>query len=145
MSEESSSGTPRSCLIISIVALLWNIMGVVSYIMQVTRSPALFASLSEAELAVYESMPSWVTGAFAIAVFGGVLASVGLVLKKAWCVPVYLVSLVAIIIQFGYWLLIADTIEIMGIGAAYMPLFITAIAVFLVWYSRDANSKGWLS
>jgi hypothetical protein len=26
-----------------------------------------------------------------------------------------------------------------------MPALVTAVAVFLVWYSRDAKAKGWLS
>jgi len=145
MSEESIGGPPRSFLIIGIVALLWNLLGVMSYIMQVTRSPTMFAGLSEAQLAVYESMPSWVTGAFAIAVFGGTLACVGLVVKKAWCVPVFLVSLVAIIVQFGYWLFGTDSIAVMGNEVFLMPALVTAVAVFLVWYSRGAKSKGWLS
>ncbi len=105
----------------------------------------MFAGLSEAELAVYESIPSWVTGAFAIAVFGGTLACVGLVVKKAWCVPVFLVSLVAIIVQFGYWLFGTDSIAVMGNEVFLMPLLVTAVAVFLVWYSRGAKAKGWLS
>ena len=145
MSEESIGGPPRSFLIISIVALLWNLMGVMSYIMQVTRSPTLFAGLSEAELAVYESMPSWVAGAFAIAVFGGTLACVGLVVKKAWCVPVFLVSLVAIIVQFGYWLFGTDSIAVMGNEVFLMPALVTVVTVFLVWYSRGAKAKGCLS
>ena len=145
MSEESIGGPPRSFLIIGIVALLWNLLGVMSYIMQVTRSPTMFAGLSEAQLAVYESMPSWVTGAFAIAVFGGTLACVGLVVKKAWCVPVFLVSLVAIIVQFGYWLFGTDSIAVMGNEVFLMPALVTAVAVFLVWYSRGAKAKGWLS
>lgn len=145
MSEQSISGPPRSFLIISIVALIWNLLGVASFIMQVPMRSEMLANLEEAQRALYQSMPMWVDGAFAIAVFGGLLASVGLVMKKAWCVPVFIVSLAAIIVQFGYWLLIADTIEVMGIEAAYLPLLITAIAIFLVWYSRDAKSKDWLS
>lgn len=144
MSGEPIGGPPRSFFIISIVAFLWNVLGVMSYIMQVTMSTETLATMPEAERALYEEIPSWVTGAFAIAVFGGLLASAGLVLRRAWCVPLYLISLVAIIVQFGYWLFVMDTIEVMGIEAVYVPLLITAVAIFLVWYSRDAKSKSWL-
>lgn len=144
MSEESIGGIPRSFLIISIVALLWNLMGVVFYLMQVTMSGDMMAGMPEAERALYESMPSWATGAFAIAVFGGVAASVGLLMKKAWCVPVFVVSLVAIIVQFGYWLFVTDSIAVIGNEVFLMPVMITAIAVFLLWYSRDARGRGWL-
>ena len=63
MSEETSGGTPRSFLIIGIVALLWNLMGVMSYIMQVTMSPEALANMPEAERALMESLPAWATGA----------------------------------------------------------------------------------
>ena len=145
MSEESSGGTPRSFLIISIVALTWNLMGVASFIMQVPMRSEMLANLPEAERTLYESMPAWVDGAFAIAVFGGLLACVGLLLKKAWCVPVFLISLIGIIVQFGYWLLLTDSIEVIGGEVFLMPTLVTAIAVFLAWYSRDSKSKGWLS
>ncbi len=145
MSEETSGGTPRSFLIIGIVALLWNLMGVMSYIMQVTMSPEGLANMPEAERALMESLPAWATGAFAIAVFGGTLACVGLLLKKAWSVPVFLVSLVAIVVQFTYWLFMTTAMEVHGTEAIIMPLLVTIIGVFLVWYSRDAKAKGWLS
>lgn len=132
-------------MIISIVALLWNLLGVMSYIMQVTMSGDMMANMSEAERALYETMPAWVTGAFAIAVFGGVAGCVGLLLKKAWCVPVFLISLAAIIVQFGYWLFATDSIAVIGNEVFWMPALVTAVAVFLVWYSRDAKAKGWLS
>jgi hypothetical protein len=145
MSEESIGGTPRSFLIIGIVALLWNLMGVMIYIMQVTMSPEALANMPEGERVLMESLPAWHTGVFAIAVFSGLSASVGLLLKKAWCGPLFMTSLIAVIVQFGYWLGVADAVEVHGTGAYYMPLLVTIIAVFLVWYSRDAKAKAWLS
>ena len=145
MSEESIGGTPRSFLVIGIIALLWNLMGVMSYIMHVTMSPEALANMPEAERALMESSPAWATGAFAIAVFGGTLACVGLLLKKAWSAPLFLVSLVAIVVQFTHWLFMTAAMEVYGMEALGMPLLVTVIAIFLVWYSRSAKAKGWLS
>lgn len=145
MAEESSGAAPRSFLIISIVALLWNLFGAVSYIMQITMSAETLANMPEAERVLNESIPSWVTGVFAIAVSGGVIGCVGLLLKKTWCIPVFLVSLAAVVLQFAYWLLLTDAIDVYGPEAVAMPLFVTVIAVFLPWYSRGAKSKGWLT
>lgn len=144
MSEELIGAPPRSFLIIAVIALFWNLLGVASYLMQVMMSPEALAEMPEAERALMDAMPAWVTGAFAIAVFGGLLACVGLLLKKAWCVPLFIVSLAAVIVQFGYWLFFMDTIEVYGLEALFMPLLVTVIAIFLVWYSQDAKSKGWL-
>ena len=145
MSEESIGGTPRSFLIISVAALVWNLFGVMSYIMQVTMSPEALAQLPEAERVPYEMVPSWLTGFFAVAVFSGLLACVGLLLKKAWSVPLFLLSLLAVVVQMGYWLFMTEIVEVEGLQAVFMPLLVIVIAVFLVWYSRDARNKGWLS
>ncbi|MFQ5983391.1 MAG: hypothetical protein ACE5KS_08455 [Woeseiaceae bacterium] len=139
MTEESNGGPPRSFLIISIAALVWNLLGVMSYIMEVTRSPEALAQMPEAEQALIEGLPSWVIGAFAIAVFGGVLGATALLLKKA-----FIVSLVAIVLQMGYWSFMTNAAEVYGAETYVMPLLVTVIAVFLVWYSRDAAAKGWL-
>jgi hypothetical protein len=68
--------------IVAVLALIWNAFGVMAYIMQVTMTPEALATLPVAEQALYTNLPAWYTGAFAIAVFGGALASLALVLKK---------------------------------------------------------------
>ncbi len=145
MSEESIGGTPRSFLVIGIVALLWNALGVFFYLMEVTRSPEALAQMAEAERALIESLPSWVTGAYATAVFLGLLGCAGLLLKKAWGVTLFMVSLVAIVVQMGYWLFMTNSPEVYGSEVFVMPVIVTAIGAFLVWYSRAAKAKGWLS
>ena len=145
MSEVAIGGPPRSFLIISVAALIWNLLGAMSYIMEVTRSPEALAQMPEAERLLIETLPSWVTGAFAIAVFAGLLGCVALLLKKAWAVPLFLVSLVAVLLQMGYWLFMTSAMDVYGPEAVFMPLLVTVIGIFLVWYSRDAKAKGWLS
>jgi len=144
MSEESIGGTPRSFLIIGIVALLWNLVGVASYLMHVMIGPEALASMQEAERALMESTPAWANGVFAIAVFAGLSGCVGLLLKKAWSVPLFLVSLVAMIVQFSHWLFMTTAVEVYGSEAYTMPVLVTVIGIFLVWYSRDTKGKGWL-
>ena len=145
MSEESIGGTPRSFLIIGIVALLWNVMGVYVFVAQETMSAEAMAHYTEAQKALMDSVPAWATGVFAIAVFSGLLGCVGLLLKKAWSVPVFLVSLIAIVVQFTHWLFMTNSREVYGSEVFIMPALVTVIGAFLVWYSRGANAKGWLS
>ena len=78
----TSSKVPTSFLVISGVALVWNILGALAYVVQVTMSPEALAQLPEAEQAIYANLPSWVTAAFAIAVWAGVAGSILLLLKK---------------------------------------------------------------
>lgn len=144
MIDELASKPGRGFWIISIVALVWNLLGIMSYIMQVSMTPEQLAAMQDAERLLYTDIPAWVTGAYAIAVFGGTLGSIGLLLRKAWAVPVFVVSLVAIVIQMGHALLMTNAVAVLGPAAAVMPIVITAIAVFLVWYAQSARKKGWL-
>ena len=122
----------RSYWIISILALLWNLLGIMTYMMHVTLTAEDLAAMREAERALYAGTPAWVTGAYAIAVFGGTLGCVALLLRKGWAVAVFGVSLAAIVAQMGYSLLMTDLIEVMGAGSVIMPLVIIAIGVYRV-------------
>ena len=55
-----------------------------------------------------------------------------------------MVSLVGIVVQMGQALFMTRAIEVRGAGIVVMPLVITAMAIFLVWYSASAKRKGWL-
>lgn len=145
MKDALPSRPARSFWVISSIALAWNLLGVAAYLMHVMMTPESMAAMSEAERALYTSAPSWVTGAYAIAVFGGALASAGLLLRKAWSVPMFVVSFVAILAQMGYTLLVQNTIEVMGPAIVIMPLFIIAIGAYLILFSRRARANGTLS
>lgn len=145
MKDALTRSTPKSFWIISSIALAWNLIGVAAYLMHVMMPPEALAEMSEAERALYTSAPSWVTGAYAIAVFGGMFGCVGLLLRKTWATPVFVVSLVGILAQMGYTLLIQDTIEVMGAGIVVLPLVIIAIGAYLIWFSRSAAKAGYLN
>ena len=144
MSEQSTNKVPRSFWVIGAVALLWNLMGLMAYLAQVTMDEATLAAMPAVERAVYESMPTWAVSAFAIAVNAGVLASLLLLLRRSWAVPVFIVSLAAIIVQDVGAFFVAGALEGMGAASAIMPLLVLLIGACLVVYSRSAKQKGWL-
>lgn len=146
MSQSTYRTTPtRGFWIISGLALLWNLIGIASYLMTVTMSDEALAALPEAERAFYTGMPVWVTAAYAIAVFGGTLASVALLMRTAWAVPLFLVSLMAILLQMGHAFFGTALIEVQGAAAAVLPLLVVVIAAYLAWFSRAAQRRGWIS
>jgi hypothetical protein len=136
---------PRSFWIIGVLALLWNLIGIATYLMTVTMGPEALAALPEAERAMHASTPAWDTSAYAIAVFGATLASVALLMRKAWSVPIFIVSLIAILLQMGFGIFATPLLEVQGAGAAILPLVIVVIAISLVWFSNAAKRKGWIS
>ncbi|NNK81593.1 MAG: hypothetical protein HKO92_00565 [Flavobacteriaceae bacterium] len=130
--------------LIGIIALLWNIMGVVAYLGQAYMTDEILKTLPEADQAWYSNVPAWVTAAFAIAVFSGLIACIGLLLKKKWCVMLFMISFIAVIIQQIYNFFLQDFVELTG-QRLYMPIIVVIIAGFLMWYAKGLKEKGILS
>ena len=144
MAETISEKPTRGFWIIGGVALIWNLLGVMAYLLEVTMSPEALAALPEAQRALYADIPVWVTSAYAIAVFAGVLGAIALLLRKGWAVPLFAVSLLAIVVQMGHSLFLTEAIAVLGPAAAIMPVLLIAIGAFLLWYSHATKQKGWL-
>ena len=131
--------------VIAVFFLLWNIMGVVSFFGHTFISDESLAKLPIKERELYGEFSIWTTIVFAIAVFGGLLGSIGLVLKKKWSKMAFLISLVAIIPQMIHNVFFTKSMEVYGPGQAMtMPIMVVAFGVLLVWYSNMAINKKWL-
>ena len=132
--------------IISIVALLWNIMGVSNYLMQAYKTERFRAAYNDAQLALIDSSPAWLTGVFAIAVFAGLLGCLLLLLRKKLATPLFAISLLAILIQMGYSWFATNSIELFGtVNGIVMPILVIVIGLFLYMYSKKVAKKGWIS
>lgn len=131
--------------IISILALLWNAMGVNAYLQQAFMTDSFKAMYNEEQLKMIAEAPAWATGAFAIAVFGGFLGCVLLLLRKKLAKTVFIVSLIGIVVQMFYNFFIIDSMAIYGPGALVMPIMVILFAVFLIWYSKYCIQKNWIA
>jgi len=81
MNDKTVGGVHWSFRIIGAVALIWNVVGVINFFVQV--NPDALAAYRESERAIIEGRPAWATGAFVIAVFGGALGSLLLLPQEA--------------------------------------------------------------
>lgn len=131
--------------VVSIIMLLWNIMGVGSFFMHTFVSDEALQAMPEAERALYGEYPMWTHVVFAIATFAGLLGCIGLVMKKSWSKPIFMVSLIAIIVQMSHSLFMTSSVEVYGSAAYPMPILVVVIAIFLVWFSSNGTKKGWLN
>ncbi|NEW79980.1 MAG: hypothetical protein GZ086_11270 [Gelidibacter sp.] len=130
--------------IISVLALLWNIMGVAAYLGQAYMTDEVLKALSEGEQAYYSNVPAWVTGAFAIAVFAGVFGCVGLLMRKKWAAILFMLSFASVIILSTYNLFIQKFMEV-PLQHMIWSIVVIVIAIFLIWYSRKSAKEGWIS
>jgi len=142
----STSTKPTTAFwIIGVLALLWNIVGVAMYVMQVTMSPETLAAMTPEEQAMYASMPSWATSAFALATWGSLLATILLLMRKKLAGPIYVASFAALLVDMYYTLFVSSMLQISGPSGAILPIFIITIGAYLIFFSRSAAAKGWLN
>jgi hypothetical protein len=131
--------------IISVLALLWNLMGVMAYIDHVTMAQEALQAKPIEEQQLYTNIPTWATAAFAIAVWVSTLGCILLLLRKKLATPVLIIAFAGIVVQMVHQLFISKSIEVYGPGGAIMPVMVVLIGAFLVWYSRKATAMGWLN
>ncbi|SEA03093.1 hypothetical protein SAMN05443667_101672 [Flavobacterium gillisiae] len=142
--ENQKTTIPKWFWAVAIFSLLWNLMGVSSFYLQVSMTGEALKTLSLAEQELYNSYPLWTFIAFAFAVFGGIIGSVGLLMKKKWAKPAFIISLLAIIPQMIQNLFFTNAREVYGPGTEVMPILVIIFGVFLVWFSTFGIRKGWL-
>ena len=141
MNESTVVRVHWSFWVIGAFMLIWNVMGCINYFVQM--NPELLDAYRESERAVVEGRPAWATGAFAIAVFGGALGCLVLLLRKSAARYLFIASFLGVIVTMIHTLGVGINFgpgEILGI--ILMPL---VVAAFLIWYSKLAESKGWIS
>ena len=131
--------------IIGVAALIWNLLGIVIYVGQVTMSPEALARLTEDQQNLITSTPAWANAAWAIAVNAGAFGSLSMLLRKSWAIPLFLISLIAIVIQDIEAFVLRDAYGVVGINSLIIPSMVFVIAIALFLYARVAKSKGWLS
>ena len=144
MNDETVRGVHWSFWAIGAVALIWNVMGVMNFFMQM--NPDSLAAYSETARALAEGRPAWATGAFATSQLGGALGCLLLLLRKSAAYYLFIASLLGVTVTVVRTLVMAGSIIDFGpfeiSGYVLMPL---VVAVFLIWYSKLAESKGWIS
>ena len=135
--------TSRSVTIVGIILLLWGFIGIAAFTAQYTIDLTEFAKTDPAGARAFAAMPAWVWVVYAIAVATGTLGSIALLLRKSVASFLYLVSLVCVMVQFGFTFLDTDLIADKGwLVATAFPLFIFAVALFELLYARSLVAKG---
>ncbi|MEL6686397.1 MAG: hypothetical protein AAFP97_02105 [Pseudomonadota bacterium] len=132
--------------ILGVVFLLWNAFGCVIYIIDKAASDAQYAEMyGEAMLATRDVYPLWATAAYAIAVWGGLLAAIFLLLRKRHAAPLFVASLIGAVISFIPVFTESAFKEASGSTYWVMPIIVVLLGLFEVWWSRRARANGILN
>lgn len=141
MSDKTTSGVHWSFWLIAAVALIWNGLGSMNYVIQMTAES--LDAYREVEQAIIAGRPAWATAGFAIGVFGGTVGGLLMILRHAIATHLFIASLIGVIVA---------TIHTLGVDADFgvgemvvIALMPVAVAVFFLWYAKYAQGKDWIS
>lgn len=129
---------------VAIVALLWNLLGCIAYLADVTLSAADVAKLPSAQQALYAARPAWSISATAIAVWGGAAGCVGLIMRERWATWLLIASLAGVILQDLWLFVLSDAAARTGAAAIVLQGVVLVVSVALVLLARKATAQGWL-
>jgi hypothetical protein len=142
----AASKPPTWYWVVSWLAVIWMLFGVMAWVMDLMTDEAALAELSEAQRQLYAARPQWLFAVYGVAIFSGLAGAVGLLLRKSWASMLLVLSLAAVIVQFGYTFIAMRAVEVLGAAAAIpFPVVIFLIGAALVWFARLARKSGWIA
>lgn len=145
MTERNAVSPPKWFWVVSGLALVWNLMGVAAFVAQVTMSSEAMAALPQAQQDLYSSTPGWATAAFAVAVFAGLLGCVALLMRKAIAAPLFVASLLGVVVQSTHTFFMSNAMEAIGPSAAAIPLTVFLASIALLFMARRSQRNGWIA
>lgn len=133
MATSYSDRVPAWFWIAAGLGLVWNAIGACFYLGQVGAIGGPFAPPPGMPV-----MPIWATAAYAIGVWGSVLAMIGLLMRAEWARLLLWIALAALVVDFGW--------VFFGSGAGIQPLGVAvlAIALLLALLGEMAAKRGWI-
>jgi len=138
--DEAVAGVHWSFWAVGTVTLIYNAAGVANFASQMDADTV--AAMPELYRTLIESRPAWATGAFAVAVFGGALGCLLLLLRRSAAYYVLIASLLGAVVTMIHTLGMVGS-DFGPVGALIGNLVQLVVTAFLVWYAKQAGSKGW--
>ena len=138
--------TKNILLTVGLLGLAWNIFGTYQFVDSVnaTAESLMKMGMTEVQAMTMTQYPIWMTIAFAIGVFGGLIGSILLLMKKAISEKIFLASLLGYIVLY-----IGDITEgvFAAIGKSQVIILTTVVAIaFGLWFfARSYRKKGLLN
>ena len=124
--------TSKKYFIINTLALIWNIIGVYQYLVQVYQSELDKMALAPEIQNYFLHLPAWVTGSYAMAVFGGSAGCIALLLRSSWSINFLGSSLLGVLLQHYYNFFIQSDV-ILSFDLIWMPVIILTVSISLLW------------
>lgn len=128
-------------IVAAVASLLFMGLGCISYLMHVFVNPA---TMPLDQRAAYEAEPAWVTGAYAVAVWVGLIGAVLVMVRRRAGEWLLLISLIAVLIWLAGLILVTPLRESMSANDLLVAIAVTALTWTIYWFARHSRQRGWL-
>jgi hypothetical protein len=129
----------------AVILLLWAIAGVAAFAAHVFAGETMAAEQGAWDLAYFRALPAWFVWVYGSATLVGLAGAVALLMRSRDAVMAYVVSLIAVLIQFGYVFLGTDLVAHKGAAATVpFPAFIVLMGAVQIAMARKAVRRGWM-
>ena len=146
---KTTDTTPSALFwVISGALLLWGLGGASIYVAYFIETPEEFALTAEtaANRQAYAdyvaNIPFWAIAVGIIAAVTRLLGAIGLLLRRAWALPFYIISVVFFLLALYRAFVLANVASVMsGPHIAVEGVFL-ALSIFAIWFANENRSKG---
>jgi hypothetical protein len=140
------SKRPTWFIILAIILLLWALAGVGALAGHIFSGEAMAQQQGEWDLAFFRALPGWFVWDYALATVPALAGAIALLLRSKLALPLYILSLIGVVTQFGYVFLATDLIAHKGAAATVpFPAFIAVMALVQIGVANLAAKRGWVS
>ena len=131
--------------IVSAILLGWNAIGCAACYSQIAATPDKIAQYPEGQREAWIAMPVTARAAYVVAVGAGLLGAVALLLGSLAAGPLFIASLVGVIVQFGWFFAVYKGMSKVGRSSVAFPLFIALVALGEIGFACASKAQGWLT
>jgi hypothetical protein len=100
------------------------------------------AGMAPDQIAFVLQYPVWMNVVWAVGVWGALLGSALLLLRKKLAFPVFAVSVAAWFVNLLYTYVLTNGGDVMGPSMIVMSVVITVLMLFFIWYSQAMTKRG---
>jgi len=129
---------------ISALLTLWGLLGCYFCARQFALGPDAMGPADAYQRTLYAALPGWYNYDYAIATGAALIGGLALLRRAAMAHILFIVSLVAVVVQFGWLFAATDILTVKGLATAIFPLIILAIAIYSIVFAAKARRHGWI-
>ncbi len=128
--------------------MLWGLAGASIYVAYFFETPEEFAQTAEtaANRQAYadyvSNIPYWAIAIGIIAAATRLFGAIGLLLRRAWALPLYIVSVVFFLGALFRGFVLANVSSVMSGPHIVVEIVFLALSIFGVWFARQNRLNG---